>query len=627
MDDTSDKTSSPRRADALAPQPLSPTSFQTNLRSQSSVQLYGFIEHCLNPQGPLGAIGTDESPDDMELRVHGYETLLNACTSVLSCIQVLRRIIREYAFGRMGRELQHLSLTVASLERVLYTFIKEEIIMASKSYAKMPPIDFRTKTALKDIIPLIPRDERFTILCGGVASLLRHATKSLNETRQVLEELQSSYDPTWEKRWSLSSFAVLSLAFLVYKRFAKRTSFRDFLRQVFPSTQVVQYGVVAVVALDYYNRFHYRFSNLRRIKIHHARVLMALRLFLLCQHVLQRARPLTNGSDHRLLIDSPMESDIDDDLKNATSLLVERVPLPFEYHDRSSEPMGLTAFKAGTSVLIASSAFAHAVLGRKNKTLLKLFGPTLLMLAIPFYAVRSRHTMRFTTRILIDSPSVEVIRMGWRLFGESRLIKFVTKLQCPTIPVLEEHFVRLDGSGSTRKRLHASDVGIILFSARPLASVRAGSWDGASAPLTAPMISCGLPTSKPVLFYVHGGGFFGRFIAKDYLNLTAWAQKLGAVIVYVGTSLIISSQCSRLGEAHLFFCTWIDYGLAPETQYPNSLHQIVGVYKWVLNGGLGFVPTRLALFGESAGTSSLSAPVCLVSSPCSHSLSFYDTRW
>ena len=69
-------------------------------------------------------------------------------------------------------------------------------------------------------------------------------------------------------------------------------------------------------------------------------------------NVLQRARPMTNASDHRLLIDAPMESDIDDDLKNATSLLVERVPLPAEYYDRSSEPFGFTAFKIGTNELV-----------------------------------------------------------------------------------------------------------------------------------------------------------------------------------------------------------------------------------------------------------------------------------
>lgn len=454
---------------------------------------------------------------------------------VYTIAKVLRRIIREYAYGRMGRELQHLSLTVASFERVLYTFIKEEIVVASKHYADKPPVNFRHNSALKDIIPLIPTDERYTILSGGIGSLLRHATKSLDETRQVLEELQSSYDPHRETRWSLSSFVALSALFVLYKRFSKRTSFKDFLRQVAPSGQAITYGIGAIVCFDYWHRFLYRFSNLRRIKIHHARVLMALRLFLLCQHVLQRARPMTNGSDHRLLIDAPMESDIDDDLKNATTLLVERVPLPAEYYDRSSEPPGFKVFKIGTNVLTASSAFAHAVLGTKNKTLLRLFGPALLILAIPYYAVRNATASRLTTRILIDHPNVDVIRLGWRLFGESRLVKLITKLQTPTIPVTEERFVRADGSDSSSLREDASDVGVIIFSARPLESVKAGNWSGACTSLTSQMIACGLPTARPVLLYIHGGGFFGRFIAKDTYNLTQWAIQLGAVIVYVGT--------------------------------------------------------------------------------------------
>ncbi|TMW65016.1 hypothetical protein Poli38472_009183 [Pythium oligandrum] len=564
----------------LTPSPTA--TFQPSLRSQSSVQLYGFIESCIPP----ASTALQEITDEEELRAKGHDTLLNTCKSVLACIQILRRIIREYAYGRMGRELQHLSLTVASFERVLYTFIKEEIIMASKKYNQQERIDFRSKTALKDVIPLIPRDERYTILSGGVASLLRHATKSLDETRQVLEELQSSYDPKWEKRWSLSSFAILSITFFVYKRFAKRTSFRNFLIQVFPSRQMMKWALVALVCLDYWNRCMYRFSNLRRIKIHHSRVLMALRLFLLCQHVLQRARPISNASDHRLLIDSPMESDIDDDLKNATTLLVERVPLPAEYYDRSSEPVGFTAFKIGTSVLTASSALTHAILGRRNKKLFEVFGPMFVLCMVPFYTIRNRQALRYTTRILIDSPSVDVIRMGWRLFGESRLVKFLTKLQCPSIPVFEEQFLRVDGSSCSKKRQNDSDIGIYLYSARPMASVRAGTWADASVPLTAQMISCGLPSSRPVLLYIHGGGFFGRFIAKDYYNLSVWARKLGAVIVYV------------------------DYGLAPEMQYPTSLEQCITVYKWILDGGLGFIPTKIAFFGESAG-GNMAASLCV----------------
>jgi hormone-sensitive lipase len=500
------------------------------LRSQSSVQLLGFIESCAQAD-------VSESSADGELRVKGYQTLLEASTAVLSCVQVLRRIIREYAYGRMGRELQHLSLTVASFERVLYTFIKEEVILASKRQASEPPVDFRAKTALKDIIPLIPTDERFTILSGGISSLLRHATLSLEETRQVLEELQSGYDPNREKRWSISSLMVLSTLLFLYRRFKRRASLRDFFVQVVPSRHAIKWGVSLLVIIDYWNRSMYHFSNLRRVKIHHARVLMALRLFLLCQHVLQRARPVGNGSDHRLLIDTPMESDIDDDFKNATTLLVERVPLPAEYYDRSTEPFGFTAFKIGTNVLTASSAFAHSVLGRNNKRLLRIVGPLLLVMAIPYYAIRNVKAARYTTRILIDQPDVNVIRLGWRVFGESKLVRLLTKLQTPRIAVLEERFVRENGSSSSKSRQSPSDIGVYVYSARPMASVKSGTWSGAVVPLTTQMIECGLPSTRPVLLYIHGGGFFGRFIAKDFYNLSCWARVLGVVIVYVGTCL------------------------------------------------------------------------------------------
>lgn len=55
--------------------------FHSNLRSQSSVQLLGFIESCIQPSAA-------ETSDDGELRVKGYQTLLQTSTAVLSCIQV-----------------------------------------------------------------------------------------------------------------------------------------------------------------------------------------------------------------------------------------------------------------------------------------------------------------------------------------------------------------------------------------------------------------------------------------------------------------------------------------------------------------------------------------------------------
>ncbi|KAI9916088.1 hypothetical protein PsorP6_007057 [Peronosclerospora sorghi] len=192
----------------------------------------GFIDNCVH-------VDVDETTEEGELRIRGYETLMGTSTAVLSCIQDLRRIIREYAYGRMGRELQHLSLTIASFDRVRYTFIKEEVGMASKHFSSQPPVDFRVKTSLKDIIPWIPTEERFTILSGGVASLLRHATKSLEETRQVLEKLQSGYNPDRENQWSRTSVVLLVLFVFLYKRVRIRTSFKEFLMQVLPTRQML----------------------------------------------------------------------------------------------------------------------------------------------------------------------------------------------------------------------------------------------------------------------------------------------------------------------------------------------------------------------------------------------------
>jgi hypothetical protein len=53
----------------------------SSARSQSSVQLLGYIESCMH-------VDIQETTDEGELRVKGYETLLNTSTSVLSCIQV-----------------------------------------------------------------------------------------------------------------------------------------------------------------------------------------------------------------------------------------------------------------------------------------------------------------------------------------------------------------------------------------------------------------------------------------------------------------------------------------------------------------------------------------------------------
>lgn len=274
------------------------------------------------------------------------------------------------------------------------------------------------------------------------------------------------------------------------------------------------------------------FSKLRKIKIHHARILLALRLFLLCQYVLDRSR-MRHSSSQRLLIGAPIEADIDDNLKSASALLIERVPLPFEYYDQSQEPFGLTLFKAGSNVLNASSAFAHYLVGQ-NRFLYKYFGPILLIMAIPYYAIRHQKAARYTTRMLIDHPNVDIIRRGWGVFGNSKLACTLALLRAPKLAIRQLIYVNEQGTKAGESKKEKTDIPVYLYSPRPISSIKLGTWDNATTNLTNSLRLVGLPHSKNVLFYVHGGGFFTSFLAKDLYNLSEWAMSLGVLIVYVG---------------------------------------------------------------------------------------------
>ncbi|ETW05028.1 hypothetical protein H310_04077 [Aphanomyces invadans] len=530
-------------------------------KSKSTVLLMGqIVQTDTTLHNAAGSTSVTGHGDDVEL-------LVQTSTAILSTIQILRRIIKDHTYSRVGRELRHLSLTVGCFERVLFSFIKDEII-------RDPQIDYRNKQALKDIIPLIPTERRHTILAGGVASLLRQVIVSMTDTKQVLLSLSQNYDPFWENRWSFTPFTLLALAvFVAHKRYAKHLSIRAIFSLFRPSIKQIQYSIFVLVCYDYLWRFSYRFSKLRKIKVHHARVSLTLRLFLLCEHVLDRTR-LARSASRRLLIDSPVEADINENLKSATSLLVERVPLPAEYYDTSHEPVGMKLFKAGGHAMCASSATAHWLLG---PSWFPTLGPYLLGLLLPYYIVRHHKASALATRVCMDKPDISVIRMAWNFFGESWLAIRVAELQSPSLPVRTEIFVDESGRSAGSYRRQPTDIGVRIFSCRPIASVKQGSWAHASVRCSDKMKGIGMPTATPVLIYIHGGGFFGRFWAKDIVNLSAWAVELGAVIVYV------------------------DYTRTPEAQYPVPLNQCFTVYKWLLQGGLGFHPSSIAMFGESAG--------------------------
>lgn len=78
-----------------------------------------------------------------------------------------------------------------------------------------------------------------------------------------------------------------------------------------------------------------------------------------------------------------------------------------------------------------------------------------------------------------------------------------------------------------------------------------------------------------LLFFVHGGGFVAHLFLADMPVLTAWTTTLGAE----GALLIP------------------EYTLVPEGRYPKPTTELLGVYKAVLEGGLGFTPHRVAVAG------------------------------
>ncbi|HQZ32877.1 MAG TPA: alpha/beta hydrolase [Ilumatobacteraceae bacterium] len=90
----------------------------------------------------------------------------------------------------------------------------------------------------------------------------------------------------------------------------------------------------------------------------------------------------------------------------------------------------------------------------------------------------------------------------------------------------------------------------------------------------------------PVIVYAHGGGWTLLSIASADTLCRTLARDTQCVVVSVG------------------------YRLAPEHPFPAAFDDMWAATVWVANGGLGFVPPRLAVSGDSAG-GNLAAAVAL----------------
>ena len=83
----------------------------------------------------------------------------------------------------------------------------------------------------------------------------------------------------------------------------------------------------------------------------------------------------------------------------------------------------------------------------------------------------------------------------------------------------------------------------------------------------------------PIVYYVHGGGMILGSVSTDDLPASALAESIGVLVVSV------------------------EYRLAPEHPYPAAIEDCFAGLAWLAKnaGELGGDPTRIALYGESAG--------------------------
>jgi acetyl esterase len=105
------------------------------------------------------------------------------------------------------------------------------------------------------------------------------------------------------------------------------------------------------------------------------------------------------------------------------------------------------------------------------------------------------------------------------------------------------------------------------------------------------------PGRRPVLVYLHGGGFTSFSLETHDRLMREYAGRAGCLVAGV------------------------DYALSPEAKFPVALTQVTGVVRWMFTEGpaLGLDPRRIAVGGDSAGANlALAAALKLRDEPSPH---------
>jgi acetyl esterase/lipase len=316
----------------------------------------------------------------------------------------------------------------------------------------------------------------------------------------------------------------------------------------------------------------------------------------------RRAAVADRVRSYSSLVSMPARTDYHDALKTESRLLLESVPMPSSTHLFTWTRGRMKYLRLFIDLGVSSYGTAWNLSGHR---------PLLAMAIVPFtvpyflwrpgrsanYAngTRSLATWqfaRFAGGLFASRAFREVMlrvaavpfEMGWRASVNHVLTHRLNVGMCTHESVVCGTKVMVLSTRALPANTSVQSSLVPPLPARLRSFLRANDFvsDAAmdeSAELDAPCDAAfdGDADAPPVVLFIQGGGFLLSLLEMDFAWIARLTRHSGAVVV----------TC--------------DYGLSPDFPYPHALNQIEVTYRWIRAGGLGFVPPRVIVVGESAG--------------------------
>lgn len=322
--------------------------------------------------------------------------------------------------------------------------------------------------------------------------------------------------------------------------------------------------VLWVVGMGYLARKLHFLSLQRSVDASHRRLLTLLRLWVIMDSVMVYTESCKDRNvAHHTLIARPFRDDVKAKRWLSRQLL-EAVPPPPEtayWYESSPAAAALRRFMnvvyASFGNGVAFSGVSNAVSPPQSPWRWRLLGVPVTAASFLYYAFRPGIASRDACASMSPAP-IELLQQAW------------TSAHNPLTEWLALRLARRRGL-AWQRRVRVAGVSCYLLSQ--------------SDP------GLGPGAARPLLFFVHGGGFVAHLFLADMPALVAWTLALGPRAV-----LLIP-----------------EYTLVPHARFPRPTQELLAVYKAVREGGregLGFVPAWVALAGESAG-GNLAGSLCV----------------